>query len=114
MVITLDAVTSSVVHIDNSHLTHHRESLSTLFIIFLTAAAGSLVPVIEVVFPRWSLPSEPRLKHFEHFILEWEASLKKSKQKRKSGNLFERPAKESSDPKLVDWVGDTTPGLDFR
>ena len=85
-----------------------------IIIIILTAAAGSLVPAIEVVFARWSLPSEPRLKHFEHFILEWDASLKKSKQKTKSGNLFERPAKESSDPKLVDWVGETAPGLDFR
>merc|ERR1719150_1111537 len=52
------------------------------------AAAGSLVPAIGVVFAGWSLPSEPR--------------------------LFERPAKESSDPKLVDWVGDTAPGLILR
>ena len=59
-----------------------------IIIIILTAAAGSLVPAIEVVFARGSLPSEPR--------------------------LLERPAKESSDPKLVDWVGDTAPGLDFR
>ena len=26
-------------------------------------------------------------------------------------NLLESPASESSDPKLVDWVGDTVPGL---
>ena len=81
-----------------------------IIIIFLTVAAGSLVPAIGVVFAGWSLPSEPRLKHFEHFILEWDAPLKKN-EKTKSGNLFERPAKESSDPKLVDWVGDTAPGL---
>ena len=61
--------------------------MDIIIIIILTAAAGSL-EVIEVVFARGSLPSEPR--------------------------LLERPAKESSDPKLVDWVGDTAPGLDFR
>ena len=26
-------------------------------------------------------------------------------------NLLERPARESSDPKLVDWVGEMVPGL---
>ena len=27
-------------------------------------------------------------------------------------NLLERPARESSDPKLVDWVGEMVPGLE--
>ena len=29
-------------------------------------------------------------------------------------NLFESPARESSDPKLVDWAGDTVPGLENK